>query len=56
MDLEDWTDFLAGNVSKGEKQALFVACLAVNENARLPEAMLLPKGSPGSGSSLSNLL
>lgn len=55
MTATDWAEFLAARASRGEGDALFVAALAVNENQRLPEAAMLPKGSPGIGNWLSNL-
>lgn len=54
MTVDDWVDFLKEHSSRGEGDALFVAALAVNENARLPEAAMLPKGSPLTGNSLWN--
>lgn len=56
MTEDDWAGFLEENVSRGERRRLYMAALAVNENERMPESMMLPKGSPGTGTWLSNLL
>jgi hypothetical protein len=56
MEEEDWSGFLEENVSRGERRRLYMAALAVNENERMPESTMLPKGSPGTGTWLSNLL
>lgn len=44
MTAEDWAAFLAERCSQGERQELWVAALAVNEQARVAEPMVLPKG------------
>lgn len=44
MTSEDWAAFLAGNVSQGERQGLWKACLAVNSLERVADAVVLPKG------------
>lgn len=49
MEGQDWTSFLKTNVSRGERRRLYMVALAVNENERMPESMMLPKGSPGTG-------
>lgn len=56
MEGQDWTSFLKTNVSRGERRRLYMVALAVNENERMPESTMLPKGSPGTGTWLSNLL
>lgn len=45
MTEDDWNTWLTEHASRGEGQRLFVAALAVNENERLPESVMLPKGS-----------
>lgn len=49
MTAEDWAAFLKKRLSRGERRQLEYALVAINENVRLPEAMVLPKGSPGTG-------
>lgn len=48
MTTEDWTGFLK-RMSRGERRQLQYTLVAINENVRLPESMMLPKGSLGTG-------
>lgn len=48
---EDWAVFLK-DLTRGELRQLKYALIALNENERLPESMMLPKGSPGIGNLL----
>lgn len=45
MTEDDWVAWLEEHSARGEGQRLFVAAIAVNENERLPESVMLPKGS-----------
>ncbi len=56
MTEDDWAAFFQEHVSHGERRQLYMAVLAVNENERMPEAMHTPKGLPGTGTWLSNLM
>lgn len=49
MTAGDWADFLEHKLSRGERRQLMYALIAVNENERMPESMMLPKGSLGTG-------
>lgn len=49
MTADDWAEFLAKRLSRGERRQLEYTLVAINENVRLPEAMVLPKGSLGTG-------
>lgn len=40
----DWEQFLASRLSHGERQGLWVACLAINQSTRPVESVALPKG------------
>jgi hypothetical protein len=53
MTAEDWAAFLKRQMSRGERRQLQYAVLAINENRRMPESMMLPKGWLGTG--ISNL-
>lgn len=44
MTVQDWADFLDDHCSAGERQGLYVAALAVNEQERVAEPAALPKG------------
>lgn len=44
MTADDWTSFLAERCSQGERQGLYVAALIVNEQERIAEPLVLPKG------------
>lgn len=44
MSVEDWAQFLAGNVSDGEGRSLKQAALAVNHQERVADPLVLPKG------------
>lgn len=44
MTADDWAEFLAERCSQGERQGLYVAALAVNEQERIAEPLVLPKG------------
>lgn len=44
MTAQDWADFLAERCSAAERQGLYVAALAVNEQERVAEPATLPKG------------
>lgn len=44
MSAEDWADFLDQRCSAAERQGLYVAALAVNEQERIAEPLALPKG------------
>lgn len=46
MTAEDWAAWLEEHSSRGEGDKLFVVTLALNEAERLPESVMLPKGSP----------
>lgn len=49
MTAEDWAEFLKRQMSRGERRQLQYALIAVNENRRMPESMMLPKGWLGTG-------
>lgn len=49
MTAEDWAAFLKKRLSRGERRQFEYTLVAINENVRLPEAMVLPKGSLGTG-------
>lgn len=49
MTAEDWAAFLKRRMSRGERRQLQYALVAVNENVRMPESMMLPKGWLGTG-------
>jgi hypothetical protein len=49
MDEADWAAFLKKRMSRGERRQFQYMLVALNENVRLPEAMVLPKGSLGTG-------
>ena len=44
MTEQDWVAFLAEHVSAAERQGLYVAALAVNEQERVAESVSVPKG------------
>src|SRR5690606_17136855 len=44
MSADDWSRFLAENVSDGERRALCLAVSAINARERAAEAAVLPKG------------
>lgn len=44
MTEQDWAEFLAERCSTAERQGLFVAALAVNEQERVAESLTVPKG------------
>lgn len=46
MTAEDWAAWIEEHSSRGEGDKLFVVTLALNEAERLPESVMLPKGSP----------
>lgn len=46
MTAEDWAAWMEEHSSRGEGDKLFVVTLALNEAERLPESVMLPKGSP----------
>jgi len=46
MTAEDWAVWLEEHSARGEGDKLFVVTLALNEAERLPESVMLPKGSP----------
>lgn len=45
MSADDWRTFLAEHVSEGERRALWLACLTVNQRERVADPLVLPKGS-----------
>jgi hypothetical protein len=44
MTEDDWVAFLAERVSVAERQGLYVAALAVNDQVRAADPLVLPKG------------
>lgn len=44
MTEQDWAEFLAERCSAAERQGLYVAALAVNEQERVAESVSVPKG------------
>lgn len=52
--VDEWVDMLAHQFSTGERQELFTTALAVNAGTRVVESVVLPKGSNGILSLLSN--
>jgi len=52
--VDEWVDMLAHQFSAGERQELFTTALAVNAGTRVVESVVLPKGSNGILSLLSN--
>lgn len=55
LSAEEWQTMLAERFSKGERQDIFTTALAINESTRVVESVVLPKGSTGTSSLLSNL-
>lgn len=47
MSADDWTTFLAEHVSVGEALGLWHACLSINQQQRIADPVVLPKGSMG---------
>lgn len=52
--IDEWTNLLEHQFSTGERQELFTTALAVNAGTRVVEQVVLPKGSNGILSLLSN--
>lgn len=52
---EEWQHMLNTVFSEGERQEIFTAALGVNAGTRMVESVVLPKGSNGMLSLLSNL-
>lgn len=52
--VDEWVDMLEHQFSAGERQELFTTALAVNASTRVVESVVLPKGSNGILSLLSN--
>jgi len=55
LSAEEWERILAERFSKGERHDIFTTALAINESTRVVESVVLPKGSTGIHSLLSNL-
>lgn len=51
---EQWAAELNQSFSQGERQEIFTTCLGVNAGTRIVESVVLPKGSTGILSLLSN--
>jgi hypothetical protein len=53
--VDEWRDMLKEQFSEGERQEIFTAALGINAGTRMVESVVLPKGSNGMLSLLSNL-